>query len=56
MRESFVVSDHPCDVEMGYRAQMTSIFLLTGHGKKPLQEIQGNPEFLISKNIYYKIR
>ncbi|MBC8387764.1 MAG: HAD family hydrolase [Actinobacteria bacterium] len=52
MRESFVVGDHPCDVEMSYRAQMTSIFLLTGHGKKHLQEIQGNTEFLISKNIY----
>ena len=52
MREWFVVGDHHCDVEMGYRAQMTSIFLLTGHGKKHLQEIQGNPEFLISKNIY----
>ena len=51
-KESFVIGDHPSDVEMGHRAQMTGIFLLTGHGRKHLQEVKDNPNCLISENIY----
>ncbi len=51
-RGSFVVGDHPSDVEMGIRAQISSIFLLTGHGKKHYNEIKDKQDILISKNIY----
>jgi D-glycero-D-manno-heptose 1,7-bisphosphate phosphatase len=52
LKESFIVGDHPSDVEMGSRTQMKSIFLLTGHGKKHLDDIKNKTEFLISENIY----
>ena len=50
--ESFVIGDHPSDIEMGIRAQINSVFLLTGHGKKHYKEIQDKPDLLICKNIY----
>ena len=52
LKESFIIGDHPSDVEIGNRTQMKSIFLLTGHGKKHLDEIKNKTEFLISENIY----
>jgi len=52
LKESFIIGDHPSDVEIGNRVQMKSIFLLTGHGKKHLDEIKNKTEFLISENIY----
>jgi D-glycero-D-manno-heptose 1,7-bisphosphate phosphatase len=51
LEESFVVGDHPSDIEMGYKAHMTSILLLTGHGKKHLNELKDYQKFLISNNI-----
>ncbi len=52
LKESFVVGDHPSDIELGGTTQMKSIFLLTGHGKKHLDEIKNKTESLISENIY----
>jgi histidinol-phosphate phosphatase family protein len=52
LKESFIIGDHPSDVEIGSRTQMKSIFLLTGHGKEHLDEIKNNTESLISENIY----
>jgi histidinol-phosphate phosphatase family protein len=52
LSKSFVIGDHPSDVEMGCSMQMKSIFLLTGHGKKHLHAIQNKTEFIISENIY----
>ena len=52
LKESFIVGDHPSDVEIGSRTQMKSIFLLTGHGRKHMEEIKNKTKFLVSENIY----
>ena len=36
--KSFVIGDHPHDVEMGKRAGCKSIYLLSGHGEKHKEE------------------
>jgi D-glycero-D-manno-heptose 1,7-bisphosphate phosphatase len=52
LKESFIIGDHPSDVETGKYANMTGIFLLTGHGKKHLHEIKENGKCLIMDNLY----
>ena len=52
LKKSFITGDHPSDVELGSKTGMKSIFLLTGHGSKHLQEIKNNRQYLISENIY----
>lgn len=49
--KSFVIGDHPSDVEMGYNMNIKTVYLLTGHGKKHLRELKIKPN-LIAKNIY----
>jgi histidinol-phosphate phosphatase family protein len=56
LKESFIIGDHPSDVEMGIKLKMQSIFLLTGHGRKHLHEIKNKPDILIMDNIYYAAR
>ena len=38
LAKSFVIGDHPCDVEMGKRAGCRSVYLLSGHGEKHIGE------------------
>jgi len=52
LRKSYIIGDHPSDVETGKNANMTGIFLLTGHGKKHLHEIQENEKYIIMDNLY----
>jgi len=52
IRESFVVGDHPSDVELGSNTGMKSIFLLTGHGSAHLHQVKNNKKYLISENVY----
>lgn len=52
LKESFIIGDHPSDIETGKYANMTGIFLLTGHGKKHLHEIKENNKCLIMDNLY----
>ena len=49
LSKSFVVGDHPCDVEMGKRSGCKSVYLLTGHGKKHKDEMVSTD--FIAKNI-----
>ena len=49
---SYIIGDHPSDVETGIRARMKSIYLLTGHGKKHIEEIKNKKGFLVSEDIY----
>jgi len=44
--QSYVVGDHPHDVEMGYRAGAKTIYVLTGHGQKHQRELAIKPDFL----------
>ncbi|MBI2661413.1 HAD family hydrolase [Candidatus Woesearchaeota archaeon] len=53
MKNSWVIGDHPWDVEMGIRAGCRTIYLLTGHGGKHRAELEKNkinPEF-IAENL-----
>jgi len=51
LRESWVIGDHPHDVEMAHRAGAHSVYLLTGHGAKHRKEISVEPDF-IAEDLY----
>lgn len=40
LSKSFIIGDHPSDVECGKNAGITPIFLLTGHGNKHRDELE----------------
>lgn len=40
---SYMIGDHPSDVECGINAGVTPIYLLSGHGKKHQPELKLNP-------------
>lgn len=46
---SYIIGDHPSDIECGINAGVDPIYLLSGHGKKHLNELTG--EVKICKNI-----
>jgi len=48
LKNSFVIGDHPHDIELGKNANCKTIYLLTGHGKKHKQEIAQKPDFIAS--------
>ncbi len=49
LNQSFIIGDHPSDVQCGLNAGITPIFLLTGHGNKHKNEIK--KETLVCNNI-----
>lgn len=51
LTRSFVVGDHPHDIEMAHNAGTKSIYLLTGHGEKHREDLKINPDF-IAKDLY----
>ena len=51
LKKSFVIGDHPHDVEMAHRAGCNSGYLLTGHGKKHQKELGRRPD-LVAENLY----
>ena len=40
LENSYVIGDHPHDIEMGKKAGCKSIYVLTGHGKKHKEELK----------------
>ena len=46
MLNSYVIGDHPHDAEMACKVGAGSVYLLTGHGKKHLQELNIKPDFI----------
>ena len=50
IKRSFVIGDHPFDVNLGKNAGCRSIYLLTGHGKKHEKELAKKPDF-IAENL-----
>ncbi len=42
---SYVIGDHPHDVEMGRRAGAGTVYLLTGHGRKHFSELTFSPDY-----------
>jgi D-glycero-D-manno-heptose 1,7-bisphosphate phosphatase len=57
LADSFIIGDHPSDVYCGVNAGVSPIYLLTGHGRKHLDDLPG--EVRICENIldaaYYVI-
>jgi L-threonylcarbamoyladenylate synthase len=51
LSRSFVLGDHPHDVEMGRNVGAQGIFLLTGHGQKHLGELVERPEVIVARNL-----
>ena len=53
LKDSWVIGDHPHDVEMGKKAGCKTIYVLTGHGEKHRNKLNGHidPDF-ITNNIY----
>ncbi len=43
---SYVIGDHPHDVEMGRRAGAGTVYLLTGHGQKHFSELTFSPDYI----------
>ena len=49
MESSWMIGDHPSDVELGKRAGTRTIYLKTGHGQKHLEDLEKdgiNPNFI----------
>ena len=44
LRRSFVVGDHPCDIQLAKNAGARSIYVLTGHGSKHVAELPEDTE------------
>lgn len=40
LKKSWMIGDHPSDVQFGVNAGINSVFLLTGHGKKHKKELE----------------
>lgn len=51
LKNSYVIGDHPHDIEMAHKAGTHSIYLLSGHGKKHRQELLVEPDF-IAQDLY----
>ena len=51
LNTSWVVGDHPHDIEMGKNAGCKTIYILTGHGKKHQDSIKVKPDY-ITRNLY----
>lgn len=48
LQNSFVIGDHPSDVQLATKANAKGIYLLTGHGKNHLAELKGD-EIVVPK-------
>ncbi|HPX05640.1 MAG TPA: HAD family hydrolase [Tenuifilaceae bacterium] len=46
LSQSFMVGDHPSDVEFGRNAGVKSVYLLSGHGQKHREELKGDETVL----------
>jgi len=50
LKKSYVIGDHPCDIEMGKKAGCKAIYVLTGHGKKHKENLE-DADFT-AQNLY----
>jgi len=46
LEQSFLIGDHPHDIQLGKDAGIKTILMLTGHGLKHKEEIQEKPDFI----------
>lgn len=46
LEKSFVVGDHPSDIELGKNAKVKTAYVLTGHGDKHMEKLKEKPDFI----------
>jgi len=49
IKNSWVIGDHPHDIDMGQRSGCKNIYVMTGHGKKHFDDLEKNglkPDFI----------
>ena len=51
LSRSFVVGDHPHDMELSQQVGATGIYLLTGHGRKHVEEIITAGQAFVARNL-----
>lgn len=52
IQNSYVIGDHPSDVELAINGKANGIYLLTGHGQKHYQEVKNHfPYVKITRNL-----
>ena len=54
MESSWMIGDHPSDIELGKRAGTRAVYLKTGHGEKHFEELEKNyikPDFVAENFI-----
>jgi len=51
LENSWVIGNHPHDIEMGKNAGCKTIYVLTGHGKEHKDELKIKPNFIMD-NLY----
>lgn len=44
LRRSFVIGDHPCDIQLAKNVDARGIYVLTGHGRKHVDELPEDTE------------
>ena len=49
LAKSFIIGDHPSDIQCGKNAGITPIYLLSGHGRKHINEVEH--DLIIHENI-----
>ena len=49
LKNSFVIGDHPSDIQFANNANAKGIYLLTGHGERHLSELNNNE--IVASNI-----
>jgi len=46
LKKSWVIGDHPHDIELGKNAGCKTVYVLTGHGKKHVNDLKIKPDFI----------
>lgn len=52
LKNSYVIGDHPHDMEIAHKVKAGSIYVLTGHGKKHIKELPIVKPDLIANDLY----
>lgn len=55
LKKSFVIGDHPSDVELALNTESKGIYVLSGHGRKHYKELSAihKSKILIKKNLKF---
>jgi hypothetical protein len=51
LKKSYVIGEHPHEVEMAYKVSAGLVYLLAGHGKKHREELLIKLDF-VAKDLY----